>query len=305
MMLLYGLFVCFVYLLLPENAFAWGPGAHLTYALHALANVAVLAPPIKALLKKYSDTFLYGTIAADIILGKKFAGELYHCHNWDVAFKLLDNATEDRERAFIYGYLGHLSVDTVAHNYYVPFKIIRSYQTMTLRHTYWEMRFDLKMDPKVWTTLQEVAAGEYVELDRLLESSLKRSLFSFKTNKKIFDSVLLVSRMNKWRKAAELLTKNSNFELTDKEIKEVKDLCFEVVLEFLQNPHEARALHADPSGKLKLLYAKEMVKDLRSYTNRHLISESQAGHLIQEIRNRLIEGIYKPVDLPVITDALQ
>lgn len=303
-MLLYGLLVLIVYLLLPATAHAWGPGAHLTYALHALANVALLAPPIKALLKKYPDTFLYGTIAADIILGKKFAGELYHCHNWEVAFKLLDRAKEEREQAFIYGYLGHLSVDTVAHNFYVPYKIIRSYEAMTLRHTYWEMRFDLKMDDKVWKTLEEIARQDYVELDHFLENSLKRSLFSFKTNKKIFDSLLLVQRMNKWRKAAELLAKVSSYELEDKEVVEFKHLCFDVLIEFFQDTEQARVRHADPSGKLKLLYAKEMVKDLRSYTSRHLLKNQEAMEFVGEVRSRLKEGIYKPVDLPVITDAL-
>src|SRR5262249_46682641 len=117
-MVLYGLFVLIVYLLLPATAYAWGPGAHMSYALYPLANAAVLAPSIRALLKKHAETFLYGTIAADIILGKKFAGELYHCHHWDVALPLLDRAEDDRERAFIYGYLGHLSVDTVAHNFF-------------------------------------------------------------------------------------------------------------------------------------------------------------------------------------------
>jgi len=304
-MILYGAIVFLVYFLFPSVAHAWGPGAHMTYALHALSNLALLAPPIRALLKKFPDTFLYGTVAADIILGKKFAGELYHCHNWEVAFKLLEEAEEEREQAFIYGYLGHLSVDTVAHNFYVPYKIIRSYETMTLRHTYWEMRFDLKMDTKVWKVFEDISEKDYQELDQFLEKSLKRSIFSFKTNKRIFDSLLLVQRMNKWRRAAELLTQSSSFELEDKEVKEFKQLCFEVLIEFLQDPQAARVLRADPSGKLKLLYAKEMVKDLRSYTHRGLIDTEEANGLVQEIRKHLREGIYKPIDLPVITDALQ
>lgn len=303
-MLLYGLFAAFVYFLLPAVAYAWGPGAHMSYALHALAHLALLAPPLRALLKKFPETFLYGTIAADIILGKKYAGELYHCHHWDVALPLLDSADTERERVFLYGYLSHLSVDTVAHNFFVPYHIIRSYETLTLRHTYWEMRFDLKMDPKVWTTLQEVAEGDYQELDRFLERSLKRTIFSFKTNKKIFDSLLLVQRMNKWRTAAELLAKRSEYELEDHDVREYKNLCHEVLIEFLQGPEQARVLRADPAGQLKLLYAKEMVKDLRSYTRKGLVSRAGARELVGEIKVRLKEGIYKPVDLPVITDAL-
>ncbi|MCE9625014.1 MAG: zinc dependent phospholipase C family protein [Deltaproteobacteria bacterium] len=303
-MILYGVFAALVYFLLPASAFAWGPGAHISYALYALANAAVLAPPIRSLLKKFPETFLYGTIAADIIFGKKYAGELYHCHHWDVALPLLDRAETERERAFIYGYLGHLSVDTVAHNFYVPYKIIRSFETLTLRHTYWEMRFDLKMDPKVWKSLEDLGEGEYVELDRFLEKSLKRTIFSFKTNKKIFDSLMLVQRMNKWRGAAELLAKRSDYELEDRDVREYQGLCHEVLIEFLQGPEKARVLRADPAGQLKLLYAKEMVKDLRSYTRRGLISLPQAKGLVSEIKSQLKEGIYKPVDLPVITDAI-
>ena len=40
-MILYGLLVFFVYFLFPSDAFAWGPGAHLTYALYALSKIAV------------------------------------------------------------------------------------------------------------------------------------------------------------------------------------------------------------------------------------------------------------------------
>lgn len=304
-MLYYFVFAFLIYFLIPSEALAWGPGAHVTYALHALAHVSVLAPPIAALLKKYSQEFLYGTIAADIILGKKYAGDLYHCHHWDVALPLLDKAKKEREQAFVYGYLAHLSVDTVAHNFYVPFKIIRSYQTLTLRHTYWEMRFDEKMDPKVWKTLEEVANGDYQDLDRFLEKSLKRSLFSFKTNKKIFNSLLILQRMKRWQSAAAVMAKRSSYELADEEVKKYKKLCCEVVVEFLQDPTQARVLLADPAGKLKLLYAAEMVKDLRSYTKRRLINSAKAQHLIADIKLKLRQGIYKPVDLPLITDALE
>jgi hypothetical protein len=304
-MILYGLLAFFVYFLLPEPAYAWGPGAHMTYALHALAQGAVLAPAIRAALKKFPDVFLYGTIAADIILGKKFAGDLYHCHHWDVALPLLDRCEDEREQAFVYGYLGHLSVDTVAHNFFVPYKIIRSFETVALRHTYWEMRFDLKMDPKVWEILEEVGRHDYTDLDRFLERSLKRTIFSFKTNKHIFDSLLLVQRANKWRRAAELLARNSEYKLAEQDVVQYRDLAQEVLVEFLRGPSEARVLRADPAGQLKLLYAKEMVKDLRSYTRRGLIGKARARELVAEIKDSLREGIYKPVDLPVITDALQ
>lgn len=301
----YGLCVALVYLLLPREAWAWGPGAHMTYALHALTVTASLSGLIATLLRKHPEEFLYGTIAADIIFGKKFAGELYHCHHWSVALPLLEKTETDEERAFIYGYLGHLAVDTVAHNFYVPYKIIYSYDARTLGHTYWEMRFDQKVDTRVWETLSDLADSDFTHLDSFLERNLKRTLFNFTTNKKIFNSLLLVQRMQRWRKATDLLIRRSNYSLTDGEFRSFKKLCKEVLVEFLNEPEEARVLRADPSGNLKLLYAKEMVRDLKRYRRRRLLDKSGAQDLIKQIKKQLKNNLYQPGDLPLITDAIQ
>lgn len=303
-MLLYFFTVLIASFLIPVVAHAWGPGAHLDYALNALSHIAILAPPLQALLKKFPNDFLYGNLAADIIFGKKFAGDLYHCHHWDVALPLLDRAKTERQRAFIYGYLTHLSVDTVAHNYFVPYTTIQSYEALTLRHTYWEMRYDLKMPPKVWDVMQELAEGDYSENDALLEGGLKKALFSFKTTKRIFDGLMLVQRMNKWRKAAELMAARSSYPLTDETVKDFKSLCYASSINFLQNVDESYVIQADPTGHLKLLYAKEMVGKLRKYVFKKVIDRKEADLLIVKIRKSLREGIYKPVSLPDIYDVM-
>ncbi len=301
-MFLYFVIVFFAYFLMPATAHAWGPGAHLDYALYALSQMALLAPPLRALLKKYPHDFLYGNLAADIIFGKKFAGDLYHCHHWNVALPLLQHAKNESEQAFIYGYLTHLSVDTVAHNYFVPYTTIQSYEAFTLRHTYWEMRYDLKMPEKVWGVLEELAQGDYHRNDVLLERGLKKALFSFKTTKRIFDGLMLVQRTNKWRRAAGLLTERSSYPLSDETIKDFKTLCYASALDFLKNSDCSYVLQADPTGKLKLLYAKEMASKLRQYTSKKIISKEDARHLIVKIRKSLREGIYKPIALPDIYD---
>jgi hypothetical protein len=302
---LYFFVALFVYFLLPDTAYAWGPGAHMTYALHALSQVALLSLPIRSLLKKFPNEFLYGTIAADIILGKKYSGELYHCHHWEVALPLLEKAKTDEEKTFLFGYLGHLAVDTVAHNFYVPYKIIYSYQARALRHTYWEMRFDEKMDPNVWGVIEGLANRDFTHLDSFLEKNLKRTIFNFSTNKKIFNSLLLLQRMKRWRKASGLLARRSTFQLTANEVRNLKNLCFEVLLEFLEDPQNARVLRADPSGNLKLLYAKEMVRDLKSYRKRRILSQGDADNLVVHIRKKLRQNLYQPGDLPLITDGIQ
>ncbi len=288
----------------PQDVYAWGPGAHMDYALYALSHLASLAPVVQGLLSQYRQDYLYGNIAADIILGKKFAGELYHCHNWEVALPILDKAKTDAQRAFMYGYLSHLSVDIISHNFFVPFKMIRSWETLTLRHTYWEMRYDTHMNPKAWDVLESLAQDKFIEHDELLAASLKRALFSFGTTKKIFDSIMMLSRMHKWRRAAEILGKNSQYLLEDNDVKEYKKLCYESILNFLRNPTAARCFNADPSGKLKLLYAKETIKELRAARRKRMISAEQCKEFINLVKQKLKEGIYKPVELPGLSGFL-
>lgn len=294
----YFLFVFFVYFFSSNIAHAWGPGAHLEYALNALSHIATLAPAVRILLKKYPKDFLYGNLAADIIFGKKFAGELYHCHHWDVALPLLDQAKTDSQKAFIYGYLTHLSVDTVAHNYFVPYQTIRSYEALTLRHTYWEMRYDLKMPDRVWSVLEEIGQEDYSDNDDLLSNTLKRALFSFKTTKKIFDNILLLQRTRRWRNAAQILTDRSTYSLHMEDVNDFKGLCYNVSVDFLKHPDKALAFQADPTGKLKILYAREMVSKLRRARATKHMTLKQADERIVDVRHALREGIYKPVELP-------
>lgn len=301
-MILFILLTSLIYVLIPDQAFAWGPGAHMDYALHALAHIATLAPLAKRVLKKYPDHFLYGNIAADIIFGKKYAGKDYHCHNWDVARPLLKSAKSDKQKAFMLGYLSHLSVDIIAHNFFVPYKIIRSYRAMTLRHTYWEMRYDTHMNPEVWGVLERLSKQNFEEHDQLLENGLKKALFSWKTNKKIFNSVMTLSRMKKWRQASILLTKNSKFAFEANHVQVYKKLCYASILDFLRHPESAKCFQADPSGHLKLLYARETVKSFRRLTRKKLLKDTDIESIMPLIQKRLKASIYRPAFLPDISD---
>ena len=166
------------------------------------------------------------------------------------------------------------------------------------------MRFDLKMSPKVWTVLKELAEGDYHKNDILLSRSLKKALFSFRTNKKIFDSLLLLQRMNRWQKAAQTLAARSSYPLPDEDVNEFRSLAFTMSVDFLKNLKKSQVLQANPTGKLKLLYAKEMVTKLRKYRNRNLLSSEQADRFIGKVKKALREGIYKPVELPDIYDVI-
>ena len=109
-LLLAGLFV-----LLPADAWAWGPAAHLDFGLHLLRDLTLVAPAVAGLLRRFADDFLYGNLAADITIGKNFSPYYLHCHNWQVGLSVLDLAEDDATRSFAWGYLAHLAADIVLH----------------------------------------------------------------------------------------------------------------------------------------------------------------------------------------------
>ena len=181
------------FILVPSVVFAWGPMTHMYLGSELLSCAPLLPAGILALIKKHKQDFLYGNLMADIIIGKKYLPEDKSSHSWDVGLKLLDQAKSWPERAFAYGYLGHLAADTVAH------------ETLTdemgnVGHTWTEMKADSLIDKAYW--LQTVTISKVVRerSDLLLENSLDRYVFSFKTNRRIYKSIVFLSFLNKKRR---------------------------------------------------------------------------------------------------------
>jgi hypothetical protein len=292
------------YFLFSGNAFAWGPITHVDYASEALRNVAVYAPAVKALLTEFPYDFLYGALAADITLGKDYVDYVHNCHNWRVGFLILNEAKDNRQRAAALGYLSHLAVDIISHNFFVPFKVIRSYETRTLGHIYWEMRFDAKRPKKDWELAKKVSKMKFPHNDELFQRMLKRTIFSFRTNKRIFKSVLTLHRFKHWKAMMEKVHGASRFDLPAKDIEEYRKLAIESVVKFLKDPEKAPCTKVDPTGADKIRYATEMRRGLKKLTRRKLITPRQAEQFLKKVKVALRESIYTPRKLPAISDLL-
>lgn len=294
----------FVYLtllfcLLPAAAFAWGPGTHLDIALEVLKHAAWAVPLVKKLLEKHPEEFIYGAVSPDIIVGKKYAGAIHHCHNWSIGKLILEEARTDLEKASAWGYLTHLAADTVAHNCFVPFKIIQSYPNRSLGHVYWEMRYDIHVPESSWRELAHVIRHNFSPFDHLLNRVLKKTLFSFRTNKKIFNSILILHKMKQLRFGLKTYAKASRWALHDEDVVYFRKLVLETVRDFLKHPEKATCLTADPAGRRKLKYAME--------TSRMLRKENWEGspRFVARVRQKLEEGLFEPsVLLPNLAEEI-
>lgn len=286
--------------LFPDPSFAWGPGFHLQLGTTVLANLSTLPVAVAAVIGTHPNDFLYGCIAADITLGKKYTHYLLHCHRWNIGQKLLLEADTDARKACAWGYLTHLAADTVSHCYYVPLNIMRSYPTLILKHAYWEVRFDNFVDPAMWELGRTVAVNHFEDNDALLRRVIANTLFSFGTNKKIFNSILLVGRLEQWQQLIQTMHDVSRFQLEEEERQELVDLATEAVFSILTDCRTSPWLAADPTGERALAAAESVRKNLRLLYQSGKISKADASGELEGLRVKLRAALMHPEQISQI-----
>ncbi len=291
------LFVCallFALLLIPQPAHAWGGGIHLQVGLHILACLEQLPGETARLLAAYPFDYLYGCIAADITLGKKFTHYLLNCHRWSVGKKVLQAAGNDVGRACAHGYLSHLAADVIAHNYFVPYKIMRSFTVATMKHTYWEMRFETFVDQQTWDRAREVCSADQRANDTLLRNVVTPTLFSFGVNKRIFNSIMLLSRLEKWQMVMRSLSDNSRYVLAAEDRDEYMGMIEDAVMDFLRYPEESDLLLADPTGERALAMAEAFRRNLRLLYRSGRITRADGIRQVDELKEKLLKAMRQP-----------
>ena len=79
---IYVIGIALLFVGVPEEAWAWGPAAHLHYGVAILNQLSQVADGVRSLLAYHPLPFLYGCVSADIVLAKKLGRSLMHCHHW-------------------------------------------------------------------------------------------------------------------------------------------------------------------------------------------------------------------------------
>src|SRR3954453_16019030 len=82
-------------ILAPAVAHAWTPGTHVFLGEAVMRSLALLPPSIAALLSEFPYDFLYGSIAADTSIAKKYVPVGRHCHSWNVGMEILEGPRDD------------------------------------------------------------------------------------------------------------------------------------------------------------------------------------------------------------------
>ncbi|GIW41116.1 MAG: hypothetical protein KatS3mg076_1693 [Candidatus Binatia bacterium] len=261
------------FLLLPSEAHAWGPITHVAHGWTALAELTIASGALQEILRRHRREYLYGCIGADITQAKKYTPAMqYHCHSWKVGWQILEQAETDAEKAFAYGYLSHLASDVFSHNHYVPTQLVLSYPARSLRHVYWEARFDSLQPPAFRRTLAELAGARFPECDALVERVVRRTIFSFRTDKRIFHSMVSWQQLEPWHALLLRLSSRSRFALPPDVVDAYNRACVEAIRDLLARGKEAACQEADPTGTRALALAKEIRRKLRRLARRRMLT---------------------------------
>ncbi len=287
-------------LLVPTPAHAWGPLAHLNFSAQALSQLSGVGPSIRGLLQDFADEFLYGSLAADIVVGKNMARYFYHCHNWRVGFHVFDRAESGAEQAFALGFLSHLAADTVAHNYYVPFKTVASFHKPRTQHAYWELRYDQRMDGALSRLARRVSTRSMRGHDHLLERTLTgASVLPFGLSRQLFRSLLASARVGRFQEVSRLaLAPERNLVLEPDLLAETNELAVRAIVGTLAEGERSEAARADATGARNIRLAQDLRRQLKRGTARRRMSAREAHDIAAETRESFRRAISGKLVLP-------
>jgi len=278
--------------LLPALALPWGPGNHLEFALRVYRARRKLLPASTArLLREQRSAYLYGNIAADIINFKGFGGHYNHCHRWTIVSEMRARAASPAEEAFALGYLSHLAADTIAHNHYVPYHLARYARSKGLGHLYWEMRADRFVPEACWRLVTELKADRGLDaLDELVNRSVPRKALSMRTNKLLFNHVLLISERDRWRGGVERLHEFAGAPLEEGFLELFRRAAVGRIRLALRPEGLETLLHLDTNGK----GAQEAAWQLRKRGLRRFASSSVRARESEEAAAPFLSGMESP-----------
>ncbi|MGE5892959.1 MAG: zinc dependent phospholipase C family protein [bacterium] len=239
MIVFFLLFLCGL-VFIPLSAFAWGPLTHMYLANEVMAFSPLIPAGVYAVMRKFKQDFLYGNVMADIVIGKKYMAKEKNTHSWEVGLSLLENAHYQHQKAFSYGYLSHLAADTVAHDILTKHK-------RNFGHTFYELKADSIVDKSYWFQAAQIDKSIQKRNDLFMERSLERFLFSFKTNKRIFKGMFMLSFLHHERLSDFIDNKLTLIPAPDRKmIEELREESIDRILDVLQKGKNSLVLKEDP-----------------------------------------------------------
>jgi hypothetical protein len=261
-----------------RKAQAWGPATHVKLASDLLGQLSLLPTFAAGLLARRRRDYIFGNIAADVVIAKRLSRVKQFCHHWSTGFAILEDAETEASQAFALGYLSHLAADTVAHGKFLPRQMTLTRSTVSFGHIYWELRADGSIGPYHWSQLRSILDEVFDEHEVSLSSQLTDTFLPFAMNWRLF------YRMNKFvgqrllRRAMDRWYMRSRWQLSDQLLREYRAECLDRMLDVVRSLQKSPVVREDPSGNAALAYTRVQRRQLRQMSRAGLI----APHVLYE-----------------------
>ncbi len=239
-------------LVFSEDVWAWGPAIHTVIACRILDEVSQILPAISRILQLFPLEYLYGSLAADFFVGKGEKKKDGHSHNWETGFRFLGEAKDEREAAYAFGFLSHLSSDVVAHNYFVPSLIHRASTWKRMGHLYWEAKADYFVGPVYMRVARDVLSMEQLGCDDLLKSAVQKSRNGLKARRHLFTQSVKVSDYLCSFQPMFQTNSRYRYRISLQYMAFMINLSYRLVRDFLSHPDSSPCLSYDPIGSQNL-----------------------------------------------------
>ncbi|MFB6355127.1 MAG: zinc dependent phospholipase C family protein [bacterium] len=241
-------FTVFTMVLIATPAKAWGPGTHM-YLGQQVLTMGLIGGSIGTMIANHREAFLYGNVIADLVIGKNMIEQEEHSHSWNVAERVRERAESHEDRAFAMGFWMHLAADTVAHNIFVPRKVLTTASTSKFGHAYWEFRAEHLISDETWDELESLINRDFSRQEEQLESSIHKTPLPFTLNWLYIKGIVRLSTVKQWRRVIKLIDRYSRYELTEQEMSVYYDLSLQRMEDSVsEKPARHHILDLDPTG---------------------------------------------------------
>lgn len=283
----------------PSTAHAWTPGTHIFLGETVIRSLAMLPASIAQIIAAFPYDFLYGSIAADTSIAKKYAAAGRHCHSWNVGLEIYDQAKPEPMRAFALGYLAHLAADTVAHNFFVPHQLAITSTTTALGHSYWESRIDTHLGDRFSRRAREIILLDHSASDGHLDRILSPTIFSTPTNRRIFRGMVYVTDTESWQRIFQMVSEKSRWDLPNAEVSAYMVRSYDYIIDLFNRFDSAEPYSLDPAGLDALREAKRVRRAAIRTRDQSLVLENARQrfgmpHTRLDYSARLGEPVYPP-----------